>query len=883
MRAPATVKVSSSSDATSLGVGSRPKVPLLNSRAALTAVQDILLQEAASGATILVGAERGLGKTHFLDQVKRFASAQDAVVDYQSGSDLLADRGNWSGPVGIGTRRWGVSIIDDLHAVKASVLRGFVQLCEVSTKRPVLLLASYIDDYSVLSENVSDAISRAIHLGASCLYLAPLDDRDMLLLFESLENSYHLSVDNEVKQDIIEMANGNPGLLKELLRDLRSGVLDKHLVPTSVYVRNARVQAQMSPDLYAILQTAAVIGSRFYFAQLLELIDASATKIALALQLARNLNVIAEDREDSNCFLFVQPAMRKAIYHTMIAVRRRYLHALVADQLRNDDGASASWSEKERELGLHLISAGRSEAALPHLLRAADSAFGDGDRESALRLYKYILLSVGETSEIWRHVHDRIASCYHLMNDSRKAIAHLLALGDFFRRNEDLRGRLSILARLIRIYDNHSEAALAKQTFEEFKSVAALGGCAEHVADGYLLWTWHLWYSGKRTEATANIKELVARCKDSLKSYVPLMLAQGIIFAKDRSPEMTFGLVEEAAHVAAKTNVAMYGYYLHASEMAWELGYLQQAINYNERARLDMSPLSQHNQMRNQMAAIISMKIALDLGRLQSFREHAEWLQQHGVFKVPTAALSTLIGVRIGDPLLVDDWFRGDLLADEVSSGNFQWTSLLIAGFAETMVLRGYTKQLRLSLHRIVRSTAPDPRYWIPLAIAQHGFRGDVAAARERIVRETRGQNAAIAKASLALFEGILASRFGDKHQAKVDGKRAAALFGELGWPLMVAKSLEIAGCLEAAREGYRTCQAWGDVSRLSLRSVKRRSSDLTPREAEVKLLLERGMSNLEIASSLSISGRTAAHHVEAVLGKLGLRSRWQLVQQRNC
>jgi DNA-binding NarL/FixJ family response regulator len=53
----------------------------------------------------------------------------------------------------------------------------------------------------------------------------------------------------------------------------------------------------------------------------------------------------------------------------------------------------------------------------------------------------------------------------------------------------------------------------------------------------------------------------------------------------------------------------------------------------------------------------------------------------------------------------------------------------------------------------------------------------------------------------------------------------------------------------------------------------------LTPREREVALLLARGRSNRQIAQALVISERTAAVHVEHILAKLDLHSRWQVAE----
>jgi DNA-binding CsgD family transcriptional regulator len=48
----------------------------------------------------------------------------------------------------------------------------------------------------------------------------------------------------------------------------------------------------------------------------------------------------------------------------------------------------------------------------------------------------------------------------------------------------------------------------------------------------------------------------------------------------------------------------------------------------------------------------------------------------------------------------------------------------------------------------------------------------------------------------------------------------------------------------------------------------------LTPREADVALLLADGSSNAAVARALAISPHTARHHTQHILAKLGVRSR---------
>lgn len=82
----------------------------------------------------------------------------------------------------------------------------------------------------------------------------------------------------------------------------------------------------------------------------------------------------------------------------------------------------------------------------------------------------------------------------------------------------------------------------------------------------------------------------------------------------------------------------------------------------------------------------------------------------------------------------------------------------------------------------------------------------------------------------------------------------------------------------QAQAQSARLRQEWERASteahQLPLAVRLQTDFGMTPREAEVALLLAEGLSNTAVARRLGISPHTARHHTQRVLGKLGVHSR---------
>ena len=110
--------------------------------------------------------------------------------------------------------------------------------------------------------------------------------------------------------------------------------------------------------------------------------------------------------------------------------------------------------------------------------------------------------------------------------------------------------------------------------------------------------------------------------------------------------------------------------------------------------------------------------------------------------------------------------------------------------------------------------------------------------------------------------------RFGDRADAIDSAGDAARAFDAIGLRRWTNDAMLLLVHQEGIGEAHR----------------RRRPTafSLTGREQQVAHLIRRGASNREVARTLQISEHTVERHVSSILSRLGLRSRWQIVDARN-
>jgi DNA-binding CsgD family transcriptional regulator/tetratricopeptide (TPR) repeat protein len=111
-----------------------------------------------------------------------------------------------------------------------------------------------------------------------------------------------------------------------------------------------------------------------------------------------------------------------------------------------------------------------------------------------------------------------------------------------------------------------------------------------------------------------------------------------------------------------------------------------------------------------------------------------------------------------------------------------------------------------------------------------------------------------------------------DAHGCPYEQARALAESAETEGLQAALATFERLGARPAAQACARSLRALG--VRGPRPSTRANPAGLTAREVEVLDLLVEGLRNAEIAERLVITEKTAGHHVSAILGKLGVRSR---------
>jgi class 3 adenylate cyclase/tetratricopeptide (TPR) repeat protein len=309
-----------------------------------------------------------------------------------------------------------ILVFEDIHWADASLLELIEALASRTRDAPLMLLCLARADLYDVRPNWGGGIP-----AFTSIQLEPLSRDDSKFLTQHLlEGSAGIG---EMFDNLIETAEGNPLFLEELA----SSVAEKAtrvagVLPTTVRgIIAARLDA-LPPGSRRVMVDAAIVGKSFWPGALGMLRKNGSMRADLEFleerDFVRRAGMSSIEGEAEYTFRHI--LTREVAYAMVPKAQRREKHALVADFL---EGVSTVPSaESDSLLAYHYREAGNNDAAIDHLVRAAEAVSRAWAKGQAISLYEQAIALLPPDAEEQRLLlRLRLASALQEAGDLVKA------------------------------------------------------------------------------------------------------------------------------------------------------------------------------------------------------------------------------------------------------------------------------------------------------------------------------------------------------------------------------------------------------------------------------------------------------------------------------
>ncbi|MFI5890860.1 AAA family ATPase [Actinoplanes sp. NPDC051513] len=369
----------------------------------------------ASGTTVLVTGEAGIGKTRLVSALGERARRAGAAVltgrcldlvgaglPYLAVMEALRGSTEWiegarpafvaERPASDGNEPDGqlrlfedvrgflgrlatttpvVLILEDLHWADTSTLDLAGYLAHTIGDCRMLIVATCRDDETRLGDPLPRFAASLVRAQSAIhVPLLPLSGEETTVVIEQAREH---PVSRDVIESIVERSGGNPLFAEELLGAAERGEAElPHLLRDTLLARIEPLDA----DTHAVLQVAAAVGRDVPYGVLAAVVSLPEPRLRRALRHAVEQRVLVADQR-SGTFRFRHALLAEAVYAGLIPGEHEELHARIARAISLDRPTPA-------ELAHHWTAARRPAEALPASILAARAAEELSGRAEAL-------------------------------------------------------------------------------------------------------------------------------------------------------------------------------------------------------------------------------------------------------------------------------------------------------------------------------------------------------------------------------------------------------------------------------------------------------------------------------------------------------------------
>ena len=813
-------------------------------------------------------------------------------------------------------------VLEDLHWADSSTLDLVVFFAHNLDERPVLLLGTYRADEPDSAERMRRLAEGVRHSGSALvLELGPLQPDELTTLLEARTQT---SLSAAEANTIVARSEGNPFFAEELLaaaggsgaglgRDLRDLLL--------------RRVARLDQSTQSMLRLAAVAGRDVGYPLLQALAGMPEPGVRESLRQAVDHGVLVADQASCS-FRFRHALLAETMYATILPGEREELHARLADALVRD-GAPAA------EVAPHWAAAGHDSQALVASVEAArqvEAAFGLAEAHAHLKRALTLWPAVPDAAELagidlaelcsWTgelaglvgaatdavELTRRAIELVGVQDGHRAGLLHVQLAEYLLDIGSDNVAALAALERAVelvpmdptspeRAYSLGSLAGglMVAGRFAESLPIAQQAlvlarnvGAREAEVRALTVLGGDLAYLGRSEEGLAHFRQAL-HLADEIGDHLGLERAYG-----NFTDALTMlGQARESARVAQAGLEAIRPYGVESTLLVSnQIEALLTIGDWDDAERLSAAALRRITS--SSPSWLLTLRAGVEVGRgdFDAARAHLE------------AASATLredrvLGVYDGYLADLALWERRWTEADAaVQDGLAQARHREAAQIRVGLCAKGLRAHAELAALARARRTSHALQGWLDRARTLIDIARSAAAEAAAVTPNAAGW-IALAEAEYERARGAAppemwseAAQIWDRLDrpplaAYCRWREAEALVAagasrtEAGEPLQGAHAV-------AARIGakplLRELELLAQRARLDLASPDVESTDrtqglkeilgLTPREAEVLMLLARGYTNREIAAALVISTKTASVHVSHILRKLDVPNR---------
>jgi DNA-binding CsgD family transcriptional regulator/tetratricopeptide (TPR) repeat protein len=821
---------------------------------------------------------------------------------------------------GVTRRQPALLILEDGHWADAPTLLLLRHLTRAAGHARVLVLATFRDTEADMAESLAETLADLRRSDDVVrLHLAGLSWIEVAEFVRSAAGGEFGSELRELAQAVHDLTKGNPFLVCELWRTfVETGAVE--LVgqtirltgppaeigsPESVREVVSQRLSRLTPVSTDLLELAATAGSEFELGIVRAASGLEEPELLAALDEAVRSGMLEELPSTGFAYRFTHELVRRALYDRLSSMRRAELHLRVGNAL---EGAAGRSGRVVADLAHHFAAAapldGPERAVEYNVLAARAASAALAFDETAARLRAALELGIGAPAER-AVIFLELGHALHRAGKALDALEAFRAAADVARELADAR----LLARAAIGYEDACwRPGIADQGAAELLESAAeaLGDDNSELRVGLLggLARW-LDFQGDHERAAIVRTSAIAmarRLGDRTGLATVLMRSYWSLGAS--TLEEILEMITESRDLGEELGNTE----IRAEAMAWRTPTFV-ALCDLESARQEVAALRETAEQTAQpfmlhVAEHYGSALALCDGRLEeaerlAIRSH-EWSRlltgrdASGVYGIQMfsirreqgrlAELAPVIRILAADTRLTGPWRPGlvallaELGMDADARRELAWIAAEgLDGYRESLWLTSLTYLADACTALGDEATAAlvypelEPRaggnVMIGHLVSCYGsadrYLGMLAATlgeseratehfeRALVLNRRMGAETWVARTAYEYGRFLLARRRGDRDQATALLGEAAALAERIGMPGLLGR-----------------IQALGTAAPTGL------PDGLSPREAQILILVARGLSNREIGKTLTISEHTAANHVRSILRKTGCANR---------